>query len=298
MINDRFHIESSFKYIERPIRFANDRYNQIFAREGFNRQRAEAALSPLTNFAYMKYDIAIKKRHFREAFSHYKNYVVLCCKDAKLIEFVELRIQSACFYPLVVVGAPFTALYDVTSGLVSCGAAFYRGDRSGLIQEIFRKQVIASAVQHFAFLAVQVVLIGGVYALIKMNIPYGDGSGPALEFWVCVYFMLCMGMFGYRLGQRGVGALPKWAQPDGFNIFIGGGALDEWGRRVTDEAEKEYQNIKKIIISNIGLFQSLRNHVLHPSQANLASLLLSHLLHRQNPRNRHLYRKNLVPYPM
>jgi hypothetical protein len=101
--------------------------------------------------------------------------------------------------------------------------------------------VIASPVQQSAYLLTGVVVLGIFSAGLAMQ-KYDAGS-PFV--WSCVlsalWVSMMLGNLMYCRNQEIVASLPRFFRPDGYNVFIEGGAVAFDGRKANFDPEGDYQ---------------------------------------------------------
>ncbi|VHO04403.1 J domain-containing protein [Candidatus Rhabdochlamydia sp. T3358] len=159
---------------------------------------------------------------------------------------ITCLVINALFCPIIMCSIPLTALVDIGIGACEAFYAKYKGATSHRITLIIQKKIIASPIQHLA------------YVITNLLAPFFAGTALALGLFrpgliiplTKLYAIaLCpmLASINYQLAQIFIGKLPAWTRPEEFNIFINGGCLDHKGRKITDEdygREKEYNEWK------------------------------------------------------
>lgn len=182
-------------------------------------------------------------------------------------------------YPISWIFTPITAIADIFAGVIQATVRTCQGASKGEIQSILHRKVIAAPAQQLAytisnfvvfgpmflqiaakialfapFLAVSIVgtsLLFGlpvahaiVYATTEIYVPSVLSSAMTSASIGILVHSLIMGDSIYRDAQGMVGKLPKFLIPDGYNIFIENGALDEFNNNAFNPEEK-YAEFKK-----------------------------------------------------
>jgi hypothetical protein len=147
-------------------------------------------------------------------------------------------------YPYALAAASLTMVMDIVAGVAESFFRLCQG-RAAEVPSILQKKIVASPVQHMTFLAVNLLASLVINAEIILQgreaaIPY-----KTISKYLWILPALVAPQF-YGIGQETVARnLPKWARPDGFLIFIEGGAKNREGQGYTDPEEEfktYYQN--------------------------------------------------------
>lgn len=180
-------------------------------------------------------------------------------------------------YPISCAFTPITAIADIFAGVIQATIRTYQGASKEEIQSILHKKVIAAPAQQLAYTINNFIILGplfreiakitaiaticlvvvGVGLCLFTGIPLAGGMTIAAaipEIFASVamdiapygilFYSILMGDRMYRDAQGMVGKLPKFLIPDGYNIFIEGGALNEFGDKAFDP-EGEYAEFKQ-----------------------------------------------------
>lgn len=140
-------------------------------------------------------------------------------------------------YPLTLCAAALTMLADIILGLAEISFAYYKGCNETVLKSIALKKIIASPIQHLTFIAINAT--GCCISALYISLIY------KISFISCLPFSGFLTLVTYPISQKAIGALPKWARPDGFYIFIDGGANDLDGSKYTQQFDKMYQQYKQ-----------------------------------------------------
>jgi hypothetical protein len=152
---------------------------------------------------------------------------------------------STLFTPFILCATPVTMIADGLIGLGEAAHAIVKGYSSEQVRLIIQKKLIAAQFQQLTFLVVNLLaigLIGGTAFFINTTL------GMKMVGVITVGSMTSL--FVYQSIQSTIGSksFPSWAKPDGFNIFINGGAPSELGYLYIDSEkymEEEYSRYKK-----------------------------------------------------
>lgn len=169
---------------------------------------------------------------------------------AILLERIQLLVIGWVFWPVIMCATPFTASVDIGVGICEAFYAKYKGASSHQISLIIQKKIIASPIQHLAY------VVTNAYATTNLAIPVLCRTLP-ITFAFCLassfsifpislfikgsllYFLIKaphIPLSSYHFAQKIISKkLPVWARPEGFNIFINGGSLDYFNHKITDE---------------------------------------------------------------
>lgn len=153
---------------------------------------------------------------------------------------VTIVIGTGIAYPLTVAMTPVSIILDIFAGSIQASLRLcQRADKEEILS-ILHKKVIASPVQQGVYLLTGLVALGIL------------AGGPAGHMWQrgipfipsfaanALLFSALMGNIFYTRNQRSVADLPRFFRPDGYNIFIDGGAKDECGKIPDFDAETTY----------------------------------------------------------
>ncbi|PWU13112.1 MAG: hypothetical protein C5B45_06610 [Chlamydiae bacterium] len=160
-------------------------------------------------------------------------------KQSSRISFGKFLAIQYLVWPMIMCAAPLTASVDIGVGICEAFYAKYKGATSHQIILIIQKKILASPIQHLA------------YIITNLFFPFFAGTALALASFqpssiipLVGFFLVIlsppMALLNYHLAQQFIGQkLPAWARPEGFNIFINGGCLDPGGNKITDEDYNE-----------------------------------------------------------
>jgi hypothetical protein len=140
-------------------------------------------------------------------------------------------------YPLTICAAPFTMLSDMILGVAEIAFAYYKGCDTDTLKSIALKKFVASPAQHLTFMTINGA--GCFVATACITLAYH------IPFIYCLPFSGWLTIFTYPTSQQVIGTLPKWTRPEGFSIFIDGGASDLDGSKYTQQFDKDYQKYEQ-----------------------------------------------------
>lgn len=271
---------STFKVTEAPISYINKllnthgRWLEIISSSPVSGHELSDAFDPLWfglkkfNFTQMKSGATIFGGTLRILAGHlYNKKITILATVGQVIAF-----------PISWVFTPITAIADIFAGVIQATVRTFQGASKGEIQSILHKKVIAAPAQQLAYIINNIVWVGpiflkaaaivaivtpiiGVYVSLHVGLSFSQTTSVLAEMpKTCASAALSAGMNGaikailihslllgdtlYRDTQGIVGKLPKFLIPDGYNIFIEGGALDELGDNAFDP-EGKYTEFKK-----------------------------------------------------
>ena len=231
-------IPSAFTVIEYPTYKVNDEWNNLLKNnpriEQNNAEQASECVRYATRYA--------KCFKFRKAASPLKAW--LRYKWGAHYPLVKVMGLSIIAFSILTPLTPVTMLIDPIIGIAEIVFALYKGEDSSTLRSIAHKKFIASPAQHFVCITIELLTLA-IMGFSELGlIPYNSSLKIKISF---VFVNAGVAGFGiYPIMQKAVTALPNYCRPDGFNIFINGGAPDEYGKKYTAEAaEKTYQSYRK-----------------------------------------------------
>lgn len=140
-------------------------------------------------------------------------------------------------YPLTLCVAPFTMLADITVGVAEVAFTYYKGCDAATLKSIALKKFVASPAQHLTFMTINGA--GCFATAVYISLVY------QIRFIYCLPFSGWLTIFTYPISQQVIGILPKWTKPEGFSIFIDGGANDLDGSKYTQQFDESYQKYQR-----------------------------------------------------
>lgn len=153
------------------------------------------------------------------------------------VKMTAVLLLSIAIQPIVVCSSPVTMVADLVVGAVEISFAYYKGCDTNTLKNIAHIKFIASPIQHLSFIFVNAAW--AISAAIYINI---GGIAFTTRLIVGGGFTA---LISYQMAQLSIRKLPAWAKPNGFNIFINGGAINTSGYKYTDNFDKEYNSYKK-----------------------------------------------------
>lgn len=209
-------------------------------------------------------------------------------KDSKTHVFYKdqptlgIKLAMGIVYPLTLALTPFSIIADMFLGVSQALFRLYQGADQKEIKSILHKKVFASPAQQMTFLAVNGVALFALCYQLK---------GPAY-FAACIFTIgapkyqlislfnrnalvfaisaVCvspiLGCSLYTLSQKCVSGLPRCCRPDGYNIFIDGGAQNQFGEKIDfnnpesfyETWRREHDGESKTSEENQSAFNSLK----------------------------------------
>lgn len=173
------------------------------------------------------------------------------CKQilASSLENSQCMIISYLCWPIIICATPFTALIDIGIGVCEAFYAKYKGATSHQISLIIQKKMIASPIQHLAYVITNLAipLFFGSLTILAVCLTSFSIISPASllvgsSLFATAVIAPSMAFSNYHFSQKIIDRkLPAWIRPEGFNIFINGGSLDCFGHKITAE---DYTNIE------------------------------------------------------
>ncbi len=184
---------SAFQWIEKPLYYLNESHNKI------SLYKARAA----NNF--------------------YKQIL------ASSLEASQYMVISYLCWPIIMCTTPFTASVDIGVGACEAFYAKYKGATSHQISLIIKKKMIASPIQHLAYITsnLAIPLFFGSLPMLAICLTSFSILSPISLFVGSSLFAVMiapsMALPNYHFAQKIIGSkLPAWTHPEGFNIFING----------------------------------------------------------------------------
>lgn len=183
-------------------------------------------------------------------------------------------------YPISWTLTPVTIIADIFAGVIQAGLRTCQGASKEEIQSILHKKVIAAPAQQLAYTINNFVVMGPIFRQAAVNLAIALAIGAAVGIGVGLSYGLSLSVAAgavlpailsltlireividnlargillhslllgdklYRDAQGMVGNLPKFLIPDGYNIFIESGAVDQFGDKAFDP-EGEYKKFKE-----------------------------------------------------
>lgn len=219
-----------------------------------------------------------------------KFQTIACHLYNKKIMILATAVQVIA-YPFSWIFTPLTAIADIFAGVIQATVIACQGASKEEIQSILHKKVIAAPTQQLAYtfnnfvelgpiirpfalytaliappLSVMVVgqfLLAGLpvstamtFLITKVSVTFTSNMIKGAAVPVFIHSML-LGDILYRDAQNMVGNLPKFLIPDGYNIFIEGGALDELGENAFDP-EQKYAEFKNQRVETLNFKASIK----------------------------------------
>jgi hypothetical protein len=153
---------------------------------------------------------------------------------------VAIVLATAIAFPTTVALAPISIIADIFAGTIQASLRLCQGADKDEILLILHKKVIASPVQQGIYLLTSVIALGILAGgmIIRMH-QEGIRFIPAFAVSALVVSAI-MGNVVYWNSQFVVASLPRFFIPDGYNVFIKGGAKDEFGIKVDFDPERKY----------------------------------------------------------
>ncbi|MGZ3632757.1 MAG: J domain-containing protein [Parachlamydiaceae bacterium] len=167
--------------------------------------------------------------------------IAFCIHLYQQKHLIAIGAATAIAFSTTVAMVPFSIIADIFAGVIQSGLRLSQGADKNEILSILHKKVIASPVQQSAYLLTGVVVLGifGAVPAIRLH----DAGYPFV--WSCVLSALVISMMlgnlMYCRNQEIVAALPRFFRPDGYNVFIEGGAVAYDGRKANFDPEGDYQ---------------------------------------------------------
>ena len=147
------------------------------------------------------------------------------------------------FGAVTMILTPFSLVADPIIGIVEALFAIHQGYSDHTWKLILHKKCIASPMQQLALLVIQVA----IPVIISPFFINGSIKNNLTELlWIVGIGSFALSGFTYEVAQTIIGrGFPDWAKPEGFLIFINGGAEDADGHKFTEECESAYQDYKE-----------------------------------------------------
>lgn len=274
-------LPSSFQLIEWPLYWLNtqyhakDRYDSSSDRNNpyyteLNQTIASHYTAISSHYQNQEYAHICGK-----AFAVSMLYGKKCLPTATERKFIVTFLGSTAINPVILCLTPITLVADIALGLIEAlWAKLYHKASSHQVELILRKKWMASPCQHLTFLGANSAVMLLLFAKPLLKIWFQSQSNPStwiikkIDKWVITKIanrasttrlsavwpfgrvattvMVVSSIFAvpaYHITQKIVGNdLPDWARPEGFNIFINGGAPDKDGKLFTEKLETQYKN--------------------------------------------------------
>lgn len=228
-------LPSTFQIIEYPIRCISDDANNPSGFGASNHKMWQTYDSLINGENFLR-DEALKNKNILKNFYHSFNSCYYQTKRFVLSTPMILATGSALAVSVIL--APLTTVIDMIIGVAEIAFASYKGYNKSELLNIAQKKFVASPAQHLTYV-ISFTIPSLIFTIVGMR------SLRSLNQCI-IPFLLIGGALGpiiYRENQKIIGALPQFLRPDGFNIFIEGGARDREGRKFT-EWEKSYNDYK------------------------------------------------------
>ncbi len=236
-------LPSAFTIIEKPMRFFHD--------------KTEKWISTIFN--------SIKK--FEK--------IPVIYEIAKLwgmVEFMILAVPTGAAITGLIILTPLTVLTDMITGIAEIAFASYKGCDRATLKSIAHLKFIAYPVQQLAFLGT-VLTLPLLITAISLPEAYIDSSrkGSGISCTLLGYAIGTLVLTApllYGFGQKNINKLPKWARPEKLNIFIDGGASDQYGRKYTEDyfdrnyAKYKTESRNDFVATDLNdVYQAFRNEI-------------------------------------
>jgi hypothetical protein len=206
-------LPSTFQLIEYPTRYVHDKFVETLKSE--IKPRWQISLERIYAFRLLKTYTGFELDNFNR---------------------VKWYVPGIVVYPLIFCGTSLTILADMIVGIAETAFCCYHGFSKYDLLEIAKRKIIVSPVQQLMYLMMSSV-IPALTLLSFLSIPR---SRRGLECSNKYHWIAMAALFwypNYYLGQEWAGRLPRYLNYHRFNIFIGGGARNEFGENYQRSSE-------------------------------------------------------------
>ncbi|MBS0648525.1 MAG: J domain-containing protein [Verrucomicrobia bacterium] len=198
-------IPSAFQLIEYPTRYVHDEFIKTIKNK--IRPRWQTSLERTRLLQWLKVNADFELPNFNSAKWYVAGMVV---------------------YPLVFCGTPLTILADMIVGIAETAFCFYHGFSRYDLLEIAKRKIIVSPTQQLMYL----MMSSAVPAMTLFGVWLKAPPGRIKRHQWIIQWVASQALFwypNYSIGQQWIGQLPRYLNYHRFNIFIGGGAKDQFG---------------------------------------------------------------------
>ncbi|MDP1879633.1 MAG: J domain-containing protein [Parachlamydiaceae bacterium] len=211
-------VERRWVYIKDRTKFFMYEVRNDCSLEGIRSRSSEILLG----FLDFRYDIETVARHL------YERKITILILGAMVIA-----------HPISWMLTPCTITADIIAGIIQAGIYTFGGAEKKEILSILHKKIIASPAQQVIYTISNTV----IYAFFGAT-SYINGYSFLKSFVGSMFSTAFLANYLYYASHSAVASLPEFLIPDGFNIFIDGGAIDIHGKRTFDP-EKGYREYKQ-----------------------------------------------------
>lgn len=158
----------------------------------------------------------------------------------KNLQCISICLGTALAFPISIALTPITIIADIFAGVIQASMRLSQGADKKEILSILHKKVIASPVQQGTYLLISATGLGVFTGAAFFKLFWGWLSPVPTLTTTALVISALMGDQLYCSSQRYVAQLPRFFRPDGYNVFIGDGAVDRWGNKVDFDPETTY----------------------------------------------------------
>lgn len=244
---------SVFQWIERPLFALNNKVNELALTEGVRAVVPDDSRLNAAGFHHLR------NRRIREAADCFvrgnQHKLAKCVFWAKIYGLTTAA--SLVSLPIAAL-TPLTIAADIVVGAAEASSAKWNGATNRQIFRILHKKWIASPVQQLCFAMASIAqkiatLSFGFFCSFAMlfaqlkfahpwlttwritNLVMDNITQKGSMLWMIFCSMIGVGVLEYSTSQRFFGErLPNCFKPEGFSIFINGGARNEFGQQYTN----------------------------------------------------------------
>jgi DnaJ domain len=206
-------LPSAFQIVETPMRYIHERWMTSMT------ERSIGSFSKLTTWL-VYHDILKDGRDFDRA-----------------CEFGKNMILQSVIFPIATCGVPLTIVADIVTGFGESIFCTYKGLSYSDVASIAKRKIITAPLNQVVFLttllALPAIIAGTLLCGLRGTISKLGLAKTAAGAYAISFCLLSN--VSYQIAQRSVRILPEFLSHKHFNIFIDGGAENEFGEKFVDD---------------------------------------------------------------